>query len=29
MNVLLRLYPPSWHKRYGDELVALLAERPA
>jgi hypothetical protein len=29
MNLLLRLYPRAWRERYGDELVALLAERPA
>jgi len=29
MNGILRLYPRAWHDRYGEELVALLAERPA
>lgn len=24
---LVRLYPPSWRRRYGDELAALLAEQ--
>jgi hypothetical protein len=26
-TLLLRLYPASWRERYGDEVVALLAER--
>jgi len=25
---LIRLYPADWRARYGDELIALLAERP-
>lgn len=28
MSRLLRLYPANWRDRYGDELLALLAERP-
>ena len=29
MKTLLRLYPRAWRARYGDELLALLADRPA
>ncbi len=29
MSDILRLYPQAWRERYGDEMVALLAERPA
>jgi len=29
MNRLLRLYPREWRERYGDELAAILEERPA
>ena len=29
MNSVLRLYPRAWRERYGDELTALLEERPA
>ena len=29
MSASLRLYPQAWRERYGDELVALLEERPA
>ena len=29
MNPLLRLYPREWRERYGDELAAILEERPA
>jgi hypothetical protein len=29
MSALLRLYPPAWRERYGDELVALLEDHPA
>ncbi len=29
MSFLLRLYPRAWRERYGDELAALLADRPA
>jgi hypothetical protein len=29
MRAILRLYPRAWRERYGDELLALLAERPA
>jgi hypothetical protein len=29
MSVLLRLYPRAWRERYGDEIAALLEERPA
>ncbi len=29
MSSLLRLYPQAWRERYGDELVALLQDRPA
>lgn len=29
MSAILRLYPPAWRERYGDELVALLEEHPA
>jgi hypothetical protein len=25
---LLRLYPPQWRERYGDEFLALISERP-
>jgi uncharacterized membrane protein YfcA len=28
VNRLLRLYPESWRKRYGEEFVALLAASP-
>ena len=28
MTTLLRLYPRPWRERYGDELLALLADRP-
>ena len=28
MSALLRLYPRAWRERYGDEIVALLGERP-
>ena len=28
MNALLRLYPPAWRLRYGDEMEALLEARP-
>ncbi len=28
MSALLRLYPRAWRERYGDELVALLEDRP-
>jgi hypothetical protein len=28
MTRLLRLYPRAWRERYGDEVVALLEERP-
>ena len=28
MSVLVRLYPASWRERYGDELVAVLEDRP-
>lgn len=28
MSRLLRLYPASWRERYGEEFVALLADRP-
>ena len=28
MSRLLALYPESWRKRYGDEFLALLADRP-
>ena len=28
INLLLRLYPPRWRARYGDEFVAVLEERP-
>jgi hypothetical protein len=28
MNLLVRLYPRSWRERYGDEVVALLEDRP-
>ena len=28
INLLLRLYPPRWRDRYGDEFVAVLEERP-
>ena len=28
MNPLLRLYPREWRERYGDELAAILEERP-
>ncbi len=29
MSALLRLYPRAWRERYGDELLALLEDRPA
>jgi hypothetical protein len=29
MNTILALYPRAWRERYGDELEALLEERPA
>ena len=29
MNWLVRLYPPSWRKRYGQELEVLVDEMPA
>jgi len=28
INLLLRLYPPRWRARYGDEFAAVLEERP-
>ncbi len=28
VSVLLRLYPGTWRARYGDEMAALLKERP-
>ena len=28
MPALLRLYPEAWRERYGDEVAALLADRP-
>ena len=28
MNWLVRLYPPSWRKRYGDELEILVQDMP-
>lgn len=28
MSALLRLYPRAWRERYGDELLALLEDRP-
>jgi Clp amino terminal domain, pathogenicity island component len=28
MKWLVRVYPPSWQRRYGDELLALLESRP-
>ncbi|HEX5324764.1 MAG TPA: hypothetical protein VFW40_13330 [Capsulimonadaceae bacterium] len=28
MNTLLRIYPPVWRERYGDELAGLLSEAP-
>ena len=28
VNALLRLYPPAWRARYGDEMQAVLEERP-
>jgi hypothetical protein len=28
LSVILRLYPPAWRERYGDELAELLAARP-
>ena len=27
MTWLLRLYPSSWRRRYGDEVAGLLADR--
>ena len=27
MNWLIRLYPPAWRRRYGQELEELLDER--
>ena len=29
MNRLVRLYPPSWRKRYGSELELLVEDMPA
>jgi hypothetical protein len=28
MSLLVRLYPASWRERYGDEMAAVLADRP-
>jgi hypothetical protein len=28
VSILARLYPRSWRERYGDELAALLDDRP-
>ncbi|MEX1170347.1 MAG: hypothetical protein WEE50_09425, partial [Chloroflexota bacterium] len=28
MSALLKLYPPAWRARYGDEMASLLDERP-
>lgn len=28
INLLLRLYPPRWRARYGDEFAAVLEDRP-
>ena len=28
MSVLLKLYPPAWRARYGEEMTALLGTRP-
>jgi hypothetical protein len=28
MSVLLKIYPPAWRARYGDEMSSLLDERP-
>jgi hypothetical protein len=28
MSGLLKLYPPAWRARYGDEMAALVEERP-
>lgn len=28
MSALLRLYPPAWRERYGDEMTSLLESRP-
>jgi len=28
MSGLLRLYPPAWRARYGDEMASLLEDRP-
>lgn len=28
MSALLKLYPPAWQARYGDEMASLLEERP-
>jgi hypothetical protein len=28
MSALLKLYPPAWRARYGDEMTSLLEERP-
>ena len=28
MSALLKLYPPAWRARYGDEMASLLEERP-
>jgi hypothetical protein len=28
MSVLLKLYPPAWRGRYGDEMASLLGDRP-
>jgi hypothetical protein len=29
MSAFIRLYPKAWRERYGDELIALLEDRPA
>jgi hypothetical protein len=29
VSILVRLYPRAWRERYGDELAALLEDRPA
>ena len=29
MSAFVRLYPKAWRERYGDELMALLEDRPA
>jgi hypothetical protein len=28
MNALLRLYPPAWRRRYGEEITELLSKTP-